>query len=193
MVRARLAARAVLNLLRKWRKAGSRDRDGPVSHPETGTPQGGTVSPVLAKVYVPYALDRWGDKVVKVHGRGEALRCRDAEDWGCAFRYQDDAERFSPVLPKRCAQCNRHVAPEPPPAAVSPRSSWHAAALHVSGMRVLLEARSSQRATCQATHGAPDTPGGVPAARGREHTPPAPPGACRLATAACTGTGPLQL
>ena len=32
--------------------------------------------------------------MVKPHGRGEALVGRYADDWGCAFRYRDDAEVF---------------------------------------------------------------------------------------------------
>jgi retron-type reverse transcriptase len=94
MRRVRSADRALLKLIRQWLKAGGLETDGQIIHPETGTPQGGTVSPVLANVYLHYALDRWFDKVVKAHGRGEALWCRYADDWGCACRYQDDAERF---------------------------------------------------------------------------------------------------
>jgi hypothetical protein len=48
----------------------------------------------------------------QAHCRGEALLCRYADDWVCAFRYQDDAERFSRVLPKRLETCNLQVAPE---------------------------------------------------------------------------------
>jgi len=90
------------------------ETDGQVIHPETGTPQGGTVSPVLAHGYLHYALDLWFDKVVKAHCRGEALLCRYADDWVCAFRYQDDAERFYRVLPQRLKKFNLQVAPEKP-------------------------------------------------------------------------------
>jgi len=38
--------------------------------------------------------------------------CRYADDWVCAFRYQDDAERFYRALPKRLAQFNLQVAPD---------------------------------------------------------------------------------
>jgi RNA-directed DNA polymerase len=114
MRRVRMDDRAVLPLLRKWLKAGILEPDGQVIPPETGTPQGGTVSPVLAKVYVHDALDLWFPKVVKAHGRAEALLCRYADDWVGAFRYQDDAERFDRVLPKRRKQCNLQVAPEKP-------------------------------------------------------------------------------
>ena len=70
------------------------------------------MSPVLANAYVHYALAGWVEKVVKAHGRGEARLCRYADDWGCAFRYRDDAERFYRVLPKRLGKCNLQVAPE---------------------------------------------------------------------------------
>ena len=50
-LRGRLDARAFLRLIRQWLKAGSLDTEGHVTHPETGTPQGGTVSPVLANAY----------------------------------------------------------------------------------------------------------------------------------------------
>ena len=94
MLRVRIDDRAFLRLIRTWLKAGVLETDGHVVHPETGTPQGGTVSPVLANGYVHYTLDLWFAKVVKAHCRGKALMCRYADDWVCAFRYQDDAERF---------------------------------------------------------------------------------------------------
>src|SRR4030095_1064076 len=112
MLRVRIDDRAFLKLIRKWLKAGGLETDGQVIHPETGTPQGGTGSPVLANVYLHYALDLWFAKVVKTHCRGEALLCRYADDWVCAFRYQDDAERFYRVLPKRLKKFNLQVATE---------------------------------------------------------------------------------
>jgi retron-type reverse transcriptase len=101
MLRQRLDDRAVLHLIRQWLKAGLLDTDGQVVHPETGTPQGGTGSPVLAHGSLHSALDIGCEQVVKPHCRGEALWCRYADDWVCAFRLQEDAERFFRVLPKR--------------------------------------------------------------------------------------------
>jgi group II intron reverse transcriptase/maturase len=112
MLRVRIDDRAFLKLIQTWLKAGVLETDGHVIHPETGTPQGGTVSPVLANAYLHYALDLWFTKVVKAHCRGEALLCRYADDWVCAFRYQDDAEKFYRVLPKRLEKFNLQVAPE---------------------------------------------------------------------------------
>ncbi len=80
MLRLRIDDRAFLGLIRKWLKAGILETDGRVLHPDTGTPQGGVVSPVLATVYLHYALDLWFAKVVKPHCRGEALISRYADD-----------------------------------------------------------------------------------------------------------------
>lgn len=82
-----------------------------VIHPETGTPQGGNVSPVLANVYLHYALDLWFEKVVKPRCSGEALLCRYADDCVCAFRYQEDAEAFYRVLGRRLEKFNLELAP----------------------------------------------------------------------------------
>ncbi len=80
MLRLRIDDRAFLGLIRQWLKAGILETDGVVMHPETGTPQGGIVSPVLANVYLHHVLDLWFERVVKAHCRGEALLCRYADD-----------------------------------------------------------------------------------------------------------------
>ena len=94
MLAQRIDDRAFLNLIRKWLKAGILDTDGKVIHPEEGTPQGGIISPVLANVYLHYALDLWFENVVKKSSGGEAMMSRYADDFVCAFRYQEDAETF---------------------------------------------------------------------------------------------------
>ena len=112
MLSLRIDDRAFLNLIRKWLKAGILETDGNVVHPETGTPQGGIVSPVLANVYLHYALDLWFEKVVKPRCQGDAMICRYADDWVCAFRFREDAERFYRVLPKRLGKFNLEATPE---------------------------------------------------------------------------------
>ena len=46
MLAARIDDRALLGLIRKWLKAGILDTDGQVRHPPTGTPQGGSLTPL---------------------------------------------------------------------------------------------------------------------------------------------------
>ena len=60
--RRRIDDRPFLHLIRKWLKAGILETDGQVVHPVTGTPQGGVVSPVLANMYLHYALDLWFER-----------------------------------------------------------------------------------------------------------------------------------
>ena len=112
MLRERIDDAAFLNLIRKWLKAGILDTDGKIINPETGTPQGGIVSPILANVYLHCGLDLWFEKRVKTHCKGEAFILRYADDFICAFRYRDDAQRFYHELPKRLSKFNLEIAPE---------------------------------------------------------------------------------
>lgn len=104
MLAERIEDGAFLRLIRKWLKAGVLDTDGQVRHPATGTPQGGVVSPVLANVYLHYARDLWFHKVVQPRGRGEACRIRYADDFGGAFQYREDADRFYQGVGPRLAK-----------------------------------------------------------------------------------------
>jgi RNA-directed DNA polymerase len=49
----------VLLYVERWLKAPVQMPDGTVTQPDKGTPQGGVVSPVLANLFLHYALDRW--------------------------------------------------------------------------------------------------------------------------------------
>ncbi|MGF1615204.1 MAG: reverse transcriptase domain-containing protein [Gammaproteobacteria bacterium] len=66
----------------------------------------------MKKVYLHYGLDLWFEEGVKGHCRGEALIGRYADDFVCAFRDRDDAERFDRTLPKRLKKFSLEVAPE---------------------------------------------------------------------------------
>ena len=69
------------------------------TQPGDRTPQGGTVSPVLAKVFLHDVLDVWCG-AVKRPGRGRGLS-RYADDCVGAFAHQTDAERFDTVRGQR--------------------------------------------------------------------------------------------
>jgi len=112
MVEHRIDDRRFLRLIKKWLKAGILEKDGKVLHPVTGTPQGGIVSPILANIYLHYALDLWFEKVVKQHCEGAAYLIRYADDFVCVFQYKRDAERFFRTLPKRLGKFNLELSPE---------------------------------------------------------------------------------
>jgi RNA-directed DNA polymerase len=60
-LRERISDRRVLSLIDRWLAAGVL-AEGSLLHPETGTPQGGVISPLLANVYLN-ALDRaWEER-----------------------------------------------------------------------------------------------------------------------------------
>lgn len=101
MLSLRIADQSFLRLIRKWLKAGILDTDGKVKHPITGCPQGGVISPILANIYLHYALDLWFEKTVKSGCEGEAYICRYADDFVCAFQYKRDAQRFFRALGER--------------------------------------------------------------------------------------------
>jgi len=112
MLEERISDAQFIRLIRKWLKAGILETDGRVIHPVTGTPQGGIVSPVLANIFLHYALDLWFDRVVKKHCEGKTYIIRYADDFVCSFQYKRDAEKFYRALPKRLAKFKLTVAPE---------------------------------------------------------------------------------
>jgi len=112
MLEERIEDGALLRLIQKWLKAGVLDTDGQVLHPATGTPQGGVISPILANVYLHYALDLWFHQVVKPRCRGEACLMRYADDFVAAFQYQAEAAWFYQELGARLGKFGLALAPE---------------------------------------------------------------------------------
>jgi hypothetical protein len=98
MLSLRIADRSLLWLIKKWLKAGVLDTDGMVIHPATGSPQGGIISPMLANVYLHYALDLWFQSVVRANCTGKAFLIRYADDFVCAFQFETDALAFYKAL-----------------------------------------------------------------------------------------------
>ena len=112
MLAERIDDKALLRLIEKWLKAGVLDTDGKVIRPETGTPQGGIISPILANVYLHYVLDVWFEKVVKRHCKGKSCIIRFADDYVCAFENQSDAQRVYEVMGKRLGKFGLELSAE---------------------------------------------------------------------------------
>ncbi len=111
MLSKKIDDKPFLRLILKWLKAGILE-EGKVINSATGTPQGGIISPMLANIYLHYVLDEWFEEVVKVHCRGDAYLCRYADDFVCAFQYEDDAMRFYKALGLRLAKFGLSLAEE---------------------------------------------------------------------------------
>lgn len=90
----------VINLIRRWLKAGVLE-DGEIHPNEEGTPQGGSISVLLSNLYLHYALDLWFERVVKPRLQGEAYLVRYIDDFVVCFQYRADALRFQEALAKR--------------------------------------------------------------------------------------------
>ncbi len=103
---------AFVGLIRKWLRAGILEEDGRLVHPESGTPQGGVVSPVLANVYLHHVLDLWFERRVKKHNKGGCELFRYADDFVIAFGWRHEAEAFARELQARLAQFGLEVAPD---------------------------------------------------------------------------------
>ncbi len=112
MLDLRIGDGPLRGLIRKWLKAGVLEEDGTVAKPEEGTPQGGVISPILANVYLHYALDLWFEKVIKKHCEGDAYLNRYADDFVALFRYKSDAEMFHRLLGPRLGKFKLELAVE---------------------------------------------------------------------------------
>jgi RNA-directed DNA polymerase len=112
MLSERIKDSSFLRLIKKWLKAGILEEDGQVIYPVTGTPQGGTVSAVLANIYLHYALDIWFEKVVKPRCEGEVMLMRYADDFVVCFQYHQDARKFYDVLGERLGKFGLELSQE---------------------------------------------------------------------------------
>jgi RNA-directed DNA polymerase len=101
----------LLRLIGKWLNAGVME-DGAVSYPDSGSPQGGVISPMLSNVYLHYVLDDWFEREVKPRLRGRAHLVRYADDFVIGFTDEADARRVLEVLPKRFGRYGLAVHPD---------------------------------------------------------------------------------
>jgi RNA-directed DNA polymerase len=100
VLRRRVRDGVILRLVDKWLHAGVME-DGALSARESGTPQGGVISPILANIFLHEVLDVWFAKGVRPRLRGRAFLVRYADDAVMLFQYEKDARGVMDVLPKR--------------------------------------------------------------------------------------------
>lgn len=110
-VEHRIADRRVLRLIQKWLSAGVIE-EGRWTESEEGTPQGATVSPLLANIYLHYVLDLWVQQWRKRSARGEVIIVRYADDFIVGFQHRDDAERFRLDLTERLRHFELELHPD---------------------------------------------------------------------------------
>src|SRR4051794_12118972 len=99
----RIADKRVLRLIQKWLAAGVIEK-GAWTASEEGVPQGASVSPLLANVYLHYVFDLWAHQWRQRHAHGDVVIVRFADDFVVGFEHRDDAERFWAELRERLAE-----------------------------------------------------------------------------------------
>ena len=111
MLGRRVGDGTLLRLIGKWLNAGVTEA-GVLSHPDSGTPQGGVISPILANIFLHEVLDTWFERDVRARLKGPAVLVRYADDFVILFEKEDDARRVMAVLPERFGKYGLTLHPE---------------------------------------------------------------------------------
>jgi RNA-directed DNA polymerase len=106
----RIADKRIQRMIKRFLRAGVWE-DGNVTISDEGTPQGGVISPLLANIYLHYALDLWFEKVYRKSCTGYARLIRYADDFVVCFQYKTDAQRFREELVNRLGKFSLEVEP----------------------------------------------------------------------------------
>lgn len=101
----------IRKMIDKWLKAGILE-EGRLEYPKEGTPQGGSISPLLSNIYLHYVLDEWFIKQIQPMLKGESFIIRFADDFLLGFTNKEDAMRVMQVLPRRLGKYGLTLHPE---------------------------------------------------------------------------------
>jgi group II intron reverse transcriptase/maturase len=110
-VEHRVADRRVVRLIQKWLNAGALD-DGHRIRSEVGTVQGGSISPLLANLYLHYVFDLWVQQWRQTQAHGDVVVVRFADDFVVGFEHRKEAERFLADLRERFARFGLALHPD---------------------------------------------------------------------------------
>jgi RNA-directed DNA polymerase len=110
-VEHRIGDRRIIRLIQKWLKVGVLE-DGIVAVSEEGTGQGSVISPLLANIYLHYALDLWAERWRRREATGDMIIVRYADDFIVGFQHENDARRFSNEMRERLQEFALSLHPE---------------------------------------------------------------------------------
>ena len=101
----------IIRLIGKWLKAGVMD-EGNYHRSDSGTPQGGVISPILSNIFLHYVLDDWYVKEVQPKMKGRSFLIRFADDFIVGFELESDARRALEVMKKRFGRFGLELHPD---------------------------------------------------------------------------------
>ena len=107
----RIGDRRIIRLIQKWLKAGVME-DGVVTVSDRGTGQGSVISPLLANIYLHYALDLWALRWRRREVTGDMIFVRYADDFIVGFQHESDARRFLDEMRERLGKFALSLHPE---------------------------------------------------------------------------------
>jgi RNA-directed DNA polymerase len=96
----RIGDQRMLRLIKKWLRAGVSE-EGHWSPTSVGTPQGAVISPLLANIFLHYAVDLWAQQWRQKEARGDVIIVRYADDIVMGFKFGNEADRFLVALKSR--------------------------------------------------------------------------------------------
>jgi group II intron reverse transcriptase/maturase len=100
IIKQRVKDGGILRLIGKWLNAGVQEGDT-LTYPESGTPQGAVISPMLSNIFLHYVLDDWFVKAVQPRMKARCFLIRYGDDFIMGCEVEEDARRIMEVLPKR--------------------------------------------------------------------------------------------
>lgn len=106
-VRKHTDCRWVLLYIERWLVAPVRMADGSLQNREKGTPQGSVISPLLANLFLHYAVDAWMERTCP-----SIPFERYADDIICHCRTELQAQWLRKQLEQRLAECGLQLHPE---------------------------------------------------------------------------------
>ena len=106
----RIGDKRMQRYVARFLKAGVMD-EGKRLVSDEGVPQGGSISPILANVYLHYVLDLWYERRFKLSCLGATRLIRYADDFVVCFASKAEAERFRAELVERLGKFGLEVEP----------------------------------------------------------------------------------